>query len=108
MPVLSVRHVTTYRYKQPVAFGEHRVMFRPRDSHDQRLIDAQLAVTPEPADIRWIHDVFGNCVALLRFAGRADELRVECTIRLDHSAKHPLAFQLEDYARTYPFSYGAD
>ena len=24
MPILSIRHVTTYHYNQPVAFGEHR------------------------------------------------------------------------------------
>ena len=34
MTILSVRHVTTYRYKRPVSFGEHRIMFRPRDSYD--------------------------------------------------------------------------
>jgi len=39
MTILSVRHVTTYLYRKPVAFGEHRMMFRPRDSYDQRLID---------------------------------------------------------------------
>ena len=52
MPILTVRHVTTYRYKQPVFFGEYRMMLRPRDSHDQRLLDAQLVITPEPTDIR--------------------------------------------------------
>ena len=41
MSVLTVRHITTYRYKQPVAFGEHRMMLRPRDSYDQKLLDAQ-------------------------------------------------------------------
>jgi Bacterial transglutaminase-like N-terminal region len=30
MPSLTIRHVTTYRYRQPVAFGEHRMMLRPR------------------------------------------------------------------------------
>ena len=39
MRLLTVRHITAYRYKQPVAFGEHRMMLRPRDSHDQSLID---------------------------------------------------------------------
>ena len=49
MPVLTVKHLTTYRYKQPVAFGEHRMMLRPRDSYDQRLIEARLVIAPEPA-----------------------------------------------------------
>jgi transglutaminase-like putative cysteine protease len=108
MPILSVRHVTTYRYRQPVAFGEHRVMFRPRDSYDQRLIEASLAITPEPASLHWVHDVFGNCVAVARFAERAAELRFECRIRLDHTPVNALDFQLEDYARRYPFTYGAE
>ena len=108
MKLLTVRHVTTYRYKQLVSFGEHRMMLRPRDSYDQRLIEAKLVITPEPVELRWVHDVFGNCVALARFSGRSDRLRFDSTIRLDHSATNALDFQLEDYARQYPFSYGAE
>ena len=108
MPILTVRHVTTYRYKQPVALGEHRMMLRPRDSYDQRLIEARLDIAPEPASLRWVHDVFGNCVAIARFAGRAAELRVESTIRLDHSPTNALDFQIEEHAETYPFSYSPE
>lgn len=35
MPILTIRHITTYRYKKPVAFGEHRMMLHPRDDHAQ-------------------------------------------------------------------------
>ncbi|MGC2201151.1 MAG: transglutaminase family protein [Stellaceae bacterium] len=108
MPVLTVRHVTTYRYNQPVAFGEHRMMLRPRDSYDQKLLEARLTITPEPVDIRWVHDVFGNCVAIARFTGRAQQLRFESVIRLDHSPSNVLDFQIEDYAKRYPFTYGSD
>jgi transglutaminase-like putative cysteine protease len=106
MTVLSVSHLTTYRYKQPVSFGEHRIMFRPRDSYDQKLIAASLAVTPEASDLRWLHDVSGNCVAVAEFRGhKAEELRFESHIRLDHSPDKVPDFRIEDYARTYPFSY---
>ena len=105
MSLLTVRHVTTYRYHKPVAFGEHRVMFRPRDSYDQKLIDASLTVSPTPADIRWIHDVFGNCVAIARFRGKSDELRFDSSIRIDHRPWSTPDFQLQETARTYPFSY---
>ncbi|TIQ02478.1 MAG: transglutaminase family protein, partial [Mesorhizobium sp.] len=44
MPIFSVKHTTVYRYTQPVTFGEHRLMFRPRDSFDQRLLDHALFV----------------------------------------------------------------
>jgi len=108
MPVFTVRHVTTYRYKQPVAFGEHRMMLRPRDSYDQKLLDTKLEITPEPVDIRWVHDAFGNCVAIARFAGRAQELRFESVIRLEQSSANVLDFQIEEYAKRYPFTYGAD
>ena len=39
MKTLTVSHTTTYSYAQPVMFGEHRLMFRPRDSHDMRLLE---------------------------------------------------------------------
>ena len=105
MPFLTVRHVTTYRYKQPVAFGEHRVMFRPRDSYDQRLLHASLRVDPEPASLHWMHDVFGNCVACVHFSGRATVLRFESLIQLDHSPLHLLDFPIAPHALHYPFSY---
>lgn len=108
MPVLNVRHVTTYRYRQPVALGEHRLMFRPRDSWDQRLLDATLTITPKPSSIRWVHDVFGNCVTVVEFARRTNELRFESEIRLDHSPIPPLDFPIAKHAQTYPFSYDAE
>jgi transglutaminase-like putative cysteine protease len=108
MKLLTVRHVTTYRYKQPVSFGEHRMMLRPRDSYDQRLIEARLVIDPEPSELHWTHDAFGNCVAIARFAGRAAQLSFDSTIRLDHESNNALEFELEDYAREYPFSYSSE
>ncbi|MGF7162074.1 transglutaminase-like putative cysteine protease [Rhodoligotrophos appendicifer] len=108
MTILSVHHVTKYRYRQPVLFGQHRVMFRPRDSYDQRLLSSSIDITPEPTNLRWIHDVFGNCVAIATFAGRADELCFETRITLDHTPSNAPHFEMEEHAKTYPFSYGAD
>ncbi|TGD96280.1 transglutaminase family protein [Methylobacterium nonmethylotrophicum] len=108
MPILSVDHVTTYRYRQPVGFGEHRILFRPRDSYDQRLIAASLDIAPQPQSLRWIHDVFGNCVAVARFRGRAPELCFRCRITLDHTPEPPLAFALAERAARYPFAYDPD
>jgi hypothetical protein len=50
MRLLTVRHVTTYRYSEPVRFGEHRMMFRPRESHDLRLVSTNLEIQPRPTD----------------------------------------------------------
>lgn len=107
MTVLSVRHRTTYRYARPVSFGEHRLMFRPRDSHDLRLIDTSLLIRPA-AGVRWLHDVFGNSVAIARFREPADRLVFESAFRVQH---YPLAAQeieLEPYARQYPFHYDSE
>jgi transglutaminase-like putative cysteine protease len=112
MPLLSVRHVTTYRYKQPVSFGEHRMMLRPREGHDQRLLAASLRITPEPAELRWLHDVFGNSVAIARFTGRASELRFDSTVLLDHAPGNALDFPVGEgpggEASAYPFAYSTD
>ncbi|MBO6783065.1 MAG: transglutaminase family protein [Alphaproteobacteria bacterium] len=107
MQRLTVDHKTTYRYLNPVSFGEHRMMFRPRDSHDLRLLDASLSVSPQ-ADIRWFHDVFGNSVAVASFSGMADTLHLESRIVLDRYPLDTPEFPIEDYARTIPFSYPAN
>ena len=65
------------------------MLFRPRDSHDQRLISAEIAISPKPSAMRWIHDVFGNCVAIVSFDEKAKELRFEATIVLDHTPRVP-------------------
>jgi transglutaminase-like putative cysteine protease len=108
MPILTVHHVTTYRYKQPVAYGEHRMMLRPREGHDQRLLKAELVITPKPTRLRWVHDVFGNSVAIATFTGRSRDLRFDSTVCLDHQPLHALEFGIEEFAGTYPFSYGTD
>ena len=67
MRLLTVRHVTLYRYSRPVTLGEHRMMFRPRESYDLRLIQTTLNIVPRPTDLRWLHDVFDNSVAIAKF-----------------------------------------
>jgi len=61
--ILNVRHLTTYRYKRPVEFGDHRMMLRPRDGHDQRLLSSELDIEPEPRRLRW---QFHRCPAWWR------------------------------------------
>jgi transglutaminase-like putative cysteine protease len=108
MPILTVRHVTTYHYKQPVAFGEHRMMLRPRDDDDQKVLESELRITPEPSQLTWTKDIFGNHVATARFADRASELRFDSTIHLDHAPGYLHAADIDDSARTYPFAYAAE
>ena len=83
-------------------------MFRPRDSHDQRLIEHQLAITPHPATLRWVQDVFGNSITLARFAARSDTLTFESTLHVDHAECADLSTLIADHARSFPFAYDAD
>jgi transglutaminase-like putative cysteine protease len=85
MPILSIRHLTRYRYRSPVSLGEHRMMFRPRESYDQRLLSHNLTITPHPAKLRFVHDLFGNCVGVAEFAGRTRELTFQSSARLEHT-----------------------
>ncbi len=105
MSFLTVRHTTVYRYNEPVGLGEHRMMFRPRESHDLRLIRTHLAITPRPANLRWLHDSFDNSVAVATFAGRTTELRFESAVTLEHFENSMPEYPLEEYARSYPFRY---
>lgn len=107
MKSLTVRHVTTYRYHRPVAFGPHRLMLRPRDSHDLRLVRTELALSP-PAKIRWLHDVFGNSVAVARFSDEAAELRIESVLHLERYGLARPVFELEADAAAYPFVYSSE
>ena len=105
MSLLTVHHSTVYRYREPVGLGEHRMMFCPRASHDLRLIRTNLVITPQPAQLRWLHDPFDNSVAVASFEGTTSELRFESTVTLEHFENSLPEFPLEEYAQTYPFRY---
>lgn len=83
-------------------------MIRPRESFDQRLIDARLDIDPEPCELRWLHDVFGNSVAIALFDRRATSLRVTSEVKLDHAPLEQGQVDIEDYARLFPFTYSSE
>ena len=106
---LTVRHSTEYRYSEPVAFGRHRMMFRPRDSHTLRLLGTSLAITPEPVKIRWMYDVFGNSVSYAEFGDQtATSLRFVSEISILHYEVNQPTALLMPSAEQYPFSYSDD
>jgi transglutaminase-like putative cysteine protease len=108
MQILSIRHITTYHYTKPVAFGEHRLMLRPRNGGGQKVLKSEINITPAPLRLTWSQDIFGNHVAIARFDDRSDQLRFVNNIRLDHA---PISFNeadIEESARFYPFAYAAE
>jgi transglutaminase-like putative cysteine protease len=105
MPRLTIHHKTEYRYARPVAFGEHRIMLRPRDGHDLRVLSGDLRIEPAPMSLRWIHDVFGNSVAIATFDERSDTLSVTWTATVEHNPAEEFALTPDDPAYFYPFLY---
>jgi transglutaminase-like putative cysteine protease len=105
MPILTISHKTEYRYARPVAFGEHRIMLRPLPGHDLHILAHDLAISPEPMRLRWIHDVFGNSVAIATFDERADTLIFTSTATVEHDPAEEFALAPDDTAFFYPFLY---
>ncbi|MEC5384475.1 transglutaminase family protein [Uliginosibacterium sp. H3] len=104
---LEVEHVTTYRYNQPVAFGPHRLMFRPRAAHDIRVLRATLDVSPHSKQY-WVQDVFSNSVAVVEPLIEADRLTLHARFVIEHFGVQNLELPLAPEAENYPFQYGAE
>jgi len=103
----EIVHTTIYHYQQPVSFGEHRVMFRPRDSHDLRVLATDLQVSPE-ALVRMIQDPHSNSVALVQPLVSATELKIVCSFTIEHAHTNNLELPLSPSAEVFPFAYSLD
>jgi len=106
--IFDLEHVTTYRYSQPVSFGEHRAIFLPRGSHGGRLLSYDLD-TNIPADVRWLMDTLSNNVAILKFEQPAKELVVTYRVQGEHFGYRAISnFPLEARAKELPVQYTPD
>lgn len=68
-------HQTVYRYREPVTFGMHRLVLRPREGHSVTVVRHQLSIVPH-ARLFWLTDLFGNNVALAEITEPADRLEI--------------------------------
>lgn len=104
---LQIYHRTTYRFHQPVTFGPHRLMLRPRESRDLRVMSNHLTLTPA-ATVNWAQDVFGNAVATATFGAPGDHLVIDSTTELQLDAVPWPVFAIAGSAVSFPFRYSAD
>ena len=107
MITLKINHRTTYRYRQPVTLGPHRLMLRPRESRDLRLISSDVTVTPAAVQT-WAHDVFGNTVATAVFQSVTDLLVIDSVVDLQLIAAAWPVFDIAASAIVYPFQHSGD
>jgi transglutaminase-like putative cysteine protease len=104
---LGIHHKTIYRYREPVRLGPHRLMLRPRESRDLRLMSSVVTVTPD-AFVTWAHDVAGNAVATATFKALADHLVIDSIAELQLDADPWPVFDIAASAASYPFLYAPD
>jgi transglutaminase-like putative cysteine protease len=107
MIALKIHHRTTYRYRRLISLGPHRLMLRPRESRDLRLISSAVTVAPA-AQVTWAHDVLGNSVATAMFHGMTGSLVVDSVMELELNASAWPIFDIAASAIVYPFRYSDD
>lgn len=106
MQQLKVSHLTEYTFANYVTLEPHRLLLRPREGHDIRILSSRLDITPA-YKIRWHRDVYDNSVATVTFQEAASYLSIFSEITLEHYEDAPLDFVVADYAVNYPFRYQA-
>ena len=104
---ILLRHRTTYRYAKPVTLGRHRLLIRPRDSHEMKLHQATLGLTPAGTMV-WQYDVFGNSVAQVDFSEPSAELTIDSTLDVERFPFVQVEHLLAEHARTLPLAYSAE
>jgi transglutaminase-like putative cysteine protease len=104
---IRIHHKTTYRYTRPVNLGPHRLMLRPRESCDLRLLSNEIEIMPEAA-LTWSQDVAGNAIATATFESKVDTLVIEAVSQLQLGSKAWPVFPIAASAINYPFRYCDD
>ena len=96
-----------YRFHQKVTLWPHRLMLRPRESRDLRLISSNIAMAPA-ATVTWAHDIFGNAVATATFQTMAENVVIDSVAELQLDATAWPVFDIAASAISYPFRYSDD
>ncbi|HTU63309.1 MAG TPA: transglutaminase family protein, partial [Polyangiales bacterium] len=104
MRVLRVEHVTEYRFGAFVTLLPHRLLIRPRESHELRVVSSTLDITPLH-EVRWSRDMLDNSVATVTFREAANQLRIASAVVVEQYDDQPLDFLVEERALTFPFQY---
>ena len=105
--LISITHLTRYSYDQPVVFGPHRLLVRPRDGHDMRVIEAHLIIAPM-AKLHWQFDAFGNSVAHAVFSESSDTLEIRSDLLIKRYAGNDEQSSFDRGLSRMPLEYGAD
>ena len=104
MSCLRIVHETTYRYKEPVRFGPHRLVLRPREGHDLHVEEMTVQISPD-YDLEWSRDVFGNSVATAYFFAPSNVLSIKSTLLLHQTNSFPRRSDRPAQSPRYPLEF---
>jgi transglutaminase-like putative cysteine protease len=107
MKRIRILHRTEYHYHQPVTFGPHRAMLRPREGHDVHIVRGRLDVEPT-ATVRWLRDIYDNSIAILDFAEPSAKLSILGEVDVDLHDDNPIECLIDPNARLFPFQYAPE
>ena len=106
--LFEIKHVTGYKYANPVTFGTHRAMFLPRPAARGRLLSWS-ARTSLASRIRWVSDSLSNNVTVMEFSEPGKELTFTFQFRGIHfGGKDVEEFPLEKRAERVPVQHTPD
>jgi transglutaminase-like putative cysteine protease len=106
--VYDIEHSTTYTYKKPVTFAQHRASFLPRIGHGGRLYSYSIHASV-PTSVRWIRDALSNSVALIDFLEPTAQLVVTFRFRGAHYGAQGIGeCVVEPRGQTFPVQYTPD
>jgi transglutaminase-like putative cysteine protease len=107
MKRIRIIHKTEYHYHQPVTFGPHRALLRPREGHDLHIARSTLDVEPT-MNLRWLRDIYDNSVALLTFATPSRILSIVSEVDVALYYDNPIECLIEPTAQSFPFQYAPE
>jgi transglutaminase-like putative cysteine protease len=104
MKRLRILHSTEYSYHQPVKFGPHRALMRPREGHDLHIARARVSIAPR-ASLRWLRDTYDNSIAIATFDEPSDRLAISSEVDVELHYENPVEWAIAPYAQSFPFQY---
>jgi hypothetical protein len=104
MKRMRIQHMTEYLYRQPVKFGPHRALMRPREGHDLHIARARVSISPM-ATVRWLRDTYDNSIAILTFNELSDRLSISSEVDVELHYDNPVEWPIAPFAQSFPFQY---